>query len=53
MDPEISDDEANMPGGALAADQISLKTLIPSRYVKISNVWKREFDLTEEARKEL
>ena len=32
---------------------VSLKTLTPSRYVKISNVWNRDFELTDESRIEL
>ena len=42
-----------MPGGALGANAISLKTLTPSRFVKISNIWNRDFDLEEEQMREL
>ena len=30
-----------------------MKTLTPSRYVKISNVWDRDFELSVDAEKEL
>ena len=50
---ELSEDENGLPGGALEANAISLKTLTPSRYVKIHNIWNRDFDLPEDARKEL
>ena len=43
-------DESGQPGGALGLNAVSLKTLTPSRFVKISNVWNRDFDLSEEAR---
>jgi len=46
-------EETGVPGGALGLNAVSLKTLTPSRYVKISNVWNRDFDLAEDARKEL
>ena len=46
-------DESGQPGGALGLNAVSLKTLTPSRFVKISNVWNRDFDLSEEARQEL
>lgn len=42
-----------MPGGALGINAISLKTLTPSRYAKISNVWDRDFELSDEAEREL
>lgn len=35
------------------ANAVSLKTLTPSRFIKISNVWNRDFELTTEAKKEL
>lgn len=53
VEAELSEDENNQPGGALGVNAISLKTLTPSRYVKISNIWNREMELTEEAMKEL
>ena len=42
-----------MPGGALGVNAISLKTLTPSRYVKISNVWDRDFEMSGDALREL
>jgi hypothetical protein len=42
-----------LPGGALGLNAISLKTLNPSRFVKISNVFNRDLELTPEAQKEL
>lgn len=53
VEPELTDDETNLPGGALGVNAISLKTLTPSRFVKISNVWNRDFELTPEAKAEL
>ena len=50
---EASEDETGLPGGALGINAVSLKTLTPSPFVKISNVWNRDFELTEGARKEL
>jgi len=38
IEPELSEDDTGCPGGALGINAISLKTLTPSRYVKISNV---------------
>lgn len=32
---------------------VSLKTLTPSRFVKISNIWNREIELSEESMNEL
>ena len=42
-----------MPGGALGINAISLKTLTPSRYAKISNVWDRDFELADDDVREL
>jgi len=53
VEPDISDDETGCPGGALGINAISLKTLTPSRFVKISNVWNRDFELTKDAHDEL
>lgn len=53
VEPELSEDENNQPGGALGVNAISLKTLTPSRFVKVSNIWNREMELTEEAIQEL
>ena len=53
IEPELSEDDGNCPGGALGINAISLKTLTPSRYVKISNVWNRDYELTKEAHDEL
>lgn len=49
----MSEDDTGLPGGALGVNAISLKTLTPSRFVKISNIWNRDFDLTPEAKQEL
>ena len=50
---ELSADEDGLPGGALEANAVSLKTLTPSRYVKVYNIWNRDFDLSPEDEKEL
>jgi len=42
-----------LPGGALGMNAVSLKTLTPSRFVKISNIWNREIELSEESMNEL
>lgn len=49
----LSDDETGLPGGALGVNAISLKTLNPSKYVKIFNVWNRDIEMSPEAEKEL
>ena len=49
----LSEDETGIPGGALGANAISLKTLNPSRFVKIFNVWNRDVEMTIDAEKEL
>lgn len=46
VEPDLTDDESGLPGGALGINAISLKTLTPSKFVKISNVWNRDFELT-------
>ena len=53
VEPELSEDDTGLPGGALGVNAISLKTLTPSKFVKISNVWNRDFELTNEAEGEL
>lgn len=53
IEPELSDSETGQPGGALGTNAVSLKTLTPSRFIKISNVWNRDFELTAEAKAEL
>ena len=52
-DQYYSEDENGVVGGALGANAISLKTLTPSRFVKISNVWNRDFELSERDEQEL
>lgn len=53
IEPELTEDETMLPGGALGMNAVSLKTLTPSRFVKISNIWNREIELSEESMNEL
>lgn len=46
-------DEAVGPQNALGQNSTSLKTLNPSKTVKISNVFERDLELTDEIREEL
>ena len=55
-EPELTQEQIDDPAGilnGLGKNATSLKTLNPSRFVKVSNMFERDMELTEDLREEL